>query len=230
MIKHFPVVGYKIRRFASLLVNIWMYIKYKDLKFGHGTLVSPSSEFEGHNYILDHSFFKGKMGRYSYIGTDCQINACIGRYCSIADHVAVITAVHPVKDNVSTYPSFYSNTAVYTFPLKNGLNVDEHPTAENSNFSVVIGNDVYIGHGVAIMPGITIGDGVVIGANSVVTKDIEPYAIVGGSPAKLIRYRFNEKQIEQLLKLKWWNQDEDWIAEHADLFNDVNIFLSKTKM
>lgn len=93
---------------------------------------------------------------------------------------------------------------------------------------LVIGNDVWIGSYARIMEGVTIGDGTIIAAGALVTKDVPPYAIVGGVPAKVIGYRFDEKTIEKLLELKWWDKGEDWIKAHADEFDDVNKLLKNT--
>ena len=89
---------------------------------------------------------------------------------------------------------------------------------------VEIGNDVWIGSHVLILDGVTIGDGAVVAAGAVVTKDVEPYAIYGGVPAKLIKYRFPPKTIEMLLKMKWWDKEEKWIREHTEDFEDVERF------
>lgn len=219
------ISSYAIQRIGSLIVRGIKKAKYKDLSFGYATIISPKSVFEGHNYILHNSFFHGYLGRYSYIGANCSINAKVGRYCSIADHVCTVAAVHPVSLNVSTYPSFYSNKGVYSFPLNLNEYPEEHPKVEGTNYSVIIGNDVYIGHGVTIMPGVRVGDGAVIGANSTVTKDVAPYAIVAGTPAKLIRYRFSNAHIEKLLKIEWWNKSEEWIHKHCNDYIDINQFM-----
>ena len=86
---------------------------------------------------------------------------------------------------------------------------------------VIIGNDVWIGKGAKIMEGVTIGDGAIVAAYAVVTKDVPPYAIVGGIPAKLIRYRFDSKDIEWLLELKWWDKEPEWLIKYAKYFDDV---------
>ena len=86
-----------------------------------------------------------------------------------------------------------------------------------------VGNDVWIGNNVIVMPGVTIGNGAVIGAGAVVTKDVPPYAIVGGNPAKVIKYRFTEKQIEKLLEIKWWNWPVWKVYDNIDLIENNNV-------
>ena len=85
----------------------------------------------------------------------------------------------------------------------------------------MIGNDVWIGNDVRIFPGVTIGDGAVVGTGAVVTKDLEPYGIYAGVPAKLIRKRYDVGTIDALLDLKWWEKDEEWLREHSAWFADV---------
>lgn len=92
--------------------------------------------------------------------------------------------------------------------------------------SCIIGNDVWIGAYVNIIEGITIGDGAIIAAGSVVTQDVPPYAVVGGVPAKVIKYRFEQDIIEQLKKIEWWNKDQKWLKKNAHLFDDVYKFCS----
>lgn len=96
-----------------------------------------------------------------------------------------------------------------------------------NNFSVEIGNDVWIGDNVILIAGIKIGNGAIIGAGSIVTKDILPYSIVAGNPAKEIRKRFSKEEIEFLEKLEWWNKDETWIKENIKNFSDIKLMKEK---
>lgn len=123
----------------------------------------------------------------------------IGNYCSIADRVVFIAGGEHDKDWVSTYPF------IERLKLENLVKFKKPRFKGN----ISIGNDVWIGHGATILSGVSIGDGAVVGAMSVVTKDVPPYAIVVGSPAKVIKYRFTESQIEKLMKIQWWNYSED---------------------
>lgn len=107
---------------------------------------------------------------------------------------------------------------------------DFHYLDSLKGISVVIGSDVWIGARAAILEGVTIGDGAVVAAGAVATKDVPPYAIVGGVPAKIIKYRFDEETIKKLLELKWWDKDMDWIVEHACMFEKVENLLNSYKL
>lgn len=96
-----------------------------------------------------------------------------------------------------------------------------------SKGDTVIGNDVWIGHRATIMPGVKVGDGAIIASNATVTKDVEPYAIVGGNPARLIRKRFSDEQIERLLSIKWWDWDIERITKNVQHLTGKNIELLK---
>ena len=127
----------------------------------------------------------------------------IGKFCSLSSNITILLGGnHPIK-NVSTYPFGVLNTNKFS----GSINI------EKITKDTVIGNDVWIGHGVTILTGVTIGDGAVIAANSNVVKDVEPYSIVGGNPAKFIKKRFTDEQISNLLDIKWWNLDDNKINE-----------------
>lgn len=131
----------------------------------------------------------------------------VGKYCSIASYVKIMLGGGHRTDWISTYPF---NVLSENFP--NAIGVEGHPVSKGD---IVIGNDVWIGQGATILSGVTIGDGAVIGAYSVVAKDVEPYAIVVGNPARTLRKRFSEDHIKSLLALKWWDWPPATINKHV---------------
>jgi len=159
-----------------------------------------------------------KIGRGSYVASNSIISFTdIGNFCSIGPNLTCGYGIHPVN-GISTSPCFFSTE------MQNGMTF----TAENKVIErkeIKIGNDVFIGMNVSILDGITIGDGAVIGAGAVVTKDVAPYSIVGGVPAKHLRYRFGEKQIEQLLKIQWWKWDDERLKNVEKNFFDIDKFI-----
>lgn len=153
-------------------------------------------------------------------------NATIGRYCSIAAGVWIAPDEHPIE-RLTTNSLTYSTGGCFTWAKD--LLGRNFPAAKPSPCSrpVEIGNDVWIGHGAFIKGGVKIGDGAVVAAHAVVVKDVPPYAIVGGVPAKVIRYRFDEATIKELLELKWWNYD---LASFGDLdWADIKGCISRIK-
>ena len=143
----------------------------------------------------------------------------VGNFCSIANNVRIYLGGNHITNYVTTYPfgTVPNNKKIFT-----NTNVDNmgHPS---TNGNVVIGNDVWICDNVTIMSGVTIGDGAIIANNSHVVKDVPPYTIVGGNPAKVIKYRFTEEQIKYLLDIKWWNWDDNKINNFTHLLCNPNI-------
>jgi phosphonate metabolism protein (transferase hexapeptide repeat family) len=144
------------------------------------------------------------MGDYSYICDDSDvINTTIGKFCSIAAHARINPGNHPMH-----------KAALHHFTYRSkqfGLADDDDPEmfAWRADKPVTIGHDVWLGHGAVITAGVTIGNGAAIGANAVVTKDVQPYEVVGGVPAKAIRYRFSEDVRLGLEKIRWWDWEFD---------------------
>lgn len=163
------------------------------------------------------------VGRYSNCGYDCQILECtIGNFCSIAADVVIGSDEHPMHW-VSMSPVFEN--------VKNSGSTERFaklplPTAKRT----IIGNDVWIGYGAIIKRGINIGTGAVIGAGAVVTKNVEPYAIVAGCPAKLIRYRFEESLRLKLLESKWWTLTDNQLYKIGPFVNDPHKFLAELEL
>ena len=157
------------------------------------------------------------MGRYSYMGAANSLNNVrIGNFCSIASYCAIGGGAHPLSF-VSSSPVFLDGDNIF------GKNF-AHLAFEESR-PVNIGNDVWIGEGCFINGGITIGDGAVIGAHSVVTKDVAPFAVVAGAPAKLLRYRFTDEVIDGLRRSRWWDWSEEELNEASALFGSPDRFL-----
>ena len=137
----------------------------------------------------------------------------VGNFSSIAMNCTFVLDQDHSMDTVSTFP----------FQKANGFDCPQVSTPNKGN--IVIGNDVWIGYKCIIMGGITIGNGAVIAAGSVVTKAVPPYALWGGAPAKHIRYRFDEKTIDDLLEIKWWDWPDKKINRYIKLINSKNIRL-----
>ena len=140
-------------------------------------------------------------------------NVSVGKYCSIANNVMIGIGQHPTN-LVSTNSIFYKNGINDKFATH--INYEEEP-------KTVIGNDVWFGNGALIMEGVHIGDGTIIAARAVVTKSTPPYSIVGGVPAKIIKYRFSEDVIAALLKTKWWTLSDEQIMKILPLFTKENV-------
>lgn len=172
------------------------------------------------------------IGRGSYTGAfdislvwARNVNVLVGRFCSLASNISfLIGGNHPLKNVVSTYPFDTGHVVKKVF---GEVYPDILPVESKriNPIQVIIGHDVWIGRNVTIMGGVKIGNGAVIGTNAVVAKDIPPYAIAVGNPARIIKYRFDEETIRKLFAVKWWNWDLKKIADNFPLINDVEKFL-----
>lgn len=166
------------------------------------------------------------MGSFSYSWSSLPPNTKMGRYCSIAGGVSVLGTRHPYEWLTTSSATYDRNFIIFKkFCEDNEVenNVLPLPPAHRKH-GLIIGNDVWIGAGAVLKRDLIIGDGAVIAANAVVTKDVPPYAIVGGNPAKIIKYRFSETQIEKLLASKWW------MYKYTDLqnldFKNIDNFIN----
>ncbi len=166
-------------------------------------------------------FYDSSIGKHSYIGYNSEIHSCdIGSFCSIANGLVVGGAKHPLEW-VSTSSVFYHVGGGTGRHLGN-LKIEPIKRTK-------IGNDVWIGSRVTIIQGITIGNGAAIGAGSIVTKDVPPYAVVVGCPARIIKYRFDKETINELQKSKWWEMTDVDLRKYSSKFNNVHEFLSSIK-
>lgn len=183
--------------------------------------------FEGKNLInINANCIHSEIGLGTYISGNSKIRkAKIGKFCCIGQNVETGFGIHPI-DSVSMHPAFYSlnKQAGFTFTDKQLFN-EHHFVDQNNRYFVEIGHDVWIGNDVKILDGVKIGDGAVIALGAVVTKDVEPYSIVGGSPAKLIKYRFDHDTIQKLKTIEIWNHEFDWYKENWNLFQNVQLII-----
>lgn len=146
----------------------------------------------------------------------------IGRYCSLADGITIFLGGQHRPDFVTTYPF----NALPNWPSAEGIKGHPH-----SRGPIIIGNDVWIGSGVTIVQGVTIGDGAVIGACSVVARDVAPYSVHVGNPARFVRARFDEATVAALLELRWWDWPDEKVARATrDLMSDdIATFISRAR-
>ncbi len=166
------------------------------------------------------SIVDSKLGKYSYVGYDSTLVKCVvGSYCSMAEGIIIGGAEHPM-DWVSTSPVF--ENVRHSGPTKRFAKFDLPPCK-----TTMIGNDVWIGNRAIIKQGITIGNGAVIGAGAVVTKDVEPYSIVVGCPAKHIRYRFDENLRNELQKSAWWDLSDQELADNGKFAKEPEKFVKQ---
>lgn len=217
--------------FFKKIIN-YILCKYrwrKKCKFKFSTEIDPTSTFEGMSQIHPHTYFKGKLGFGSYIGSHSCLSADIGKFTSIAPYVRCNVGTHPYNEPyVTTSPCFFSlnlrqSQNGSTFADKQLFNELSLYDKENG-IAIKIGSDCWIGESAFLIGGIKIGDGAVVLAHAVVTKDVPPYAIVGGVPAKIIKYRYDKETIDFLLKVKWWNNSYEWFKKHWELLTDINNF------
>jgi acetyltransferase-like isoleucine patch superfamily enzyme len=208
-----------IKKIHSIINYIYYTLKFSKSKFyfisifkksNFGTNVIISSNCEIINTTLDN---------FTYVSKNTTIlNSSIGKFCSIASGVKINLPNHPLNF-VSTHPIFYSK--VYK-----KLNNITH-TKFNESQRVDIGSDVWIGENSIILTGVKIGNGAVIAAGAIVNKDVPDYAIVGGIPAKLIKYRFTSEEISLLLNNKWWDFPLNIILTDLDKFTSIKSFFGK---
>lgn len=219
----------------KILFNKWLlYLENKQryrkkVLFGYSVNIGRNSSFEGMNRIYSKTIFAGAMGYGSYINKQCEIFAQIGRFSSIAPYVKTNHGIHPYQ-----YPFATTSPAFYSLVKQNGNTFatqqmfQELIYADSKNkIPVIIGSDCWIGQGVFIIGGVKMNDGGIVLAGAVVTKDVPPYAIVGGVPAKILKFRYDNETITFLLQTKWWNKDIKWLKENHHLLCNIDLLKEK---
>lgn len=190
------------------------YIKIKSLflrSLSFSSRIEFSSVSKKAKIWRNCKLYYSSIGDYSYIGQNARlVHAHVGKYCSLAGDGAYGMGTHPL-DYVSSSSLFISS--------RNGTGIKWTKSAPFTEYKEIqIGNDVWIGTRVLIMGGVKIGNGAVVAAGAVVTKDIPAYAVVGGVPARIIKYRFPQDVIKKLEKSEWWNLDDEIIRNNISLF------------
>ncbi|GJM57524.1 glycosyltransferase [Erysipelotrichaceae bacterium 66-17] len=204
--------------------------KYKKkVKLGRRVHINKQNFFEGNNSCADNSTIKySKIGFGTYVGHNAHISwAKIGKYCSIAPNVSTVIGRHPL-DFVSTHPAFFSNNNAAGFSYTNKKIFEDLKWLDKKSM-ISIGNDVWIGQSSMICDGTIIGDGAIIGAGSFVNQNIPKYSIAVGTPAKVIKYRFNKEDREFLSFLRWWDLPTYTINHLTPYFKSCSLLQSYIK-
>lgn len=208
------------KKIYFLYFSFFKYFKYPNaiietnfimpnVKIGKNVIIKENCRIQKNVVIDDFTF----INHSTQIDTNCKY---IGKFCSISHGVKIGLGPHPMH--------FFSTSPVFYEPYRGFVDKQLYNEFKDKGYTE-IGNDVLIGANAIVLAGVKVGDGAIIGAGGIVTKDVPPYAVVAGNPAKIIKYRFDEKTIEKLLKLKWWNKDINEILKYKKYFNNIDKFL-----
>lgn len=194
---------------------------YNRLCFLKNIIKNPNIIVGDYTYYDDfenvENFEKNVKYHFDFIGD----KLIIGKFCMIASDVKfIMNGANHLSESISSYPF-----AIFGNGWENAMEGKSYPHKGD----LIIGNDVWIGYNATIMSGVTIGDGAIIATNATVTKDVTPYTIVGGNPAKEIRKRFDEDTIKKLLDMQWWNWDIARITKNVQLLTGAYLNVEKKK-
>ena len=216
----------KLKEGASIIYRFWLWpFKRAFIEIRTNSILRPGSYLShtrlcGRNYLGRNTVLRRcRLGFGSYVNNNGDMTDTeIGKYTSVGSGVSTVIGAHPIDTQVAMHPAFTNPEKMF------GFSYVQEKTFEDTPGRTSIGNDVWIGNNVLIMGGVAIGDGAVIGTGALVTKNVPPYSVNVGIPAKTIKYRFSQEEIEKLLKMKWWDRDEDWIRKHISEFGDIKKF------
>lgn len=195
------------RKYAEKNLLVENDVKLYDCSFGNKNKI-----YEGANLI------DVTMGDCTYVGPRSRLtHVRVGKFTCIAPDVIIGLGNHPSHSFVSSHPAFFSPNCQAGFSFVDRAYFKEYEIS-------TIGHDVWIGARAIVLDGVEIGNGAIVGAGAVVTKDVPPYAIVAGVPARVLRYRFEESEIEQLQQFRWWDKDFNWLIANHQKFNNVKNF------
>jgi len=219
-----------VARLMPSFLRRWLILRHLqtkyDVQIGRAVTINPKTVFEGMNVVMAGCLINSSfIGRGTFIARGSALRmARVGRFCSIGSGVKISLGRHPTSKFVSTHPAFFSLAKQAGFTFVDRLLFEEHVYIDEGEFTVEIGNDVWIGDNVLIMDGVKIGNGAIVGAGTIVTKPIAPYSINVGTPAHLVRFRFDPETINFLEQFQWWNRDPAWIRANCHLFTDIERF------